>query len=115
MGEQSGPGFKKRTVALTINDITSDTSASPELVLANDDIGASPIFTHVWPGSDELNAQLRQVVLDRMAVSPGQGGIVTPTATSGSNPVLRNWNAVPTGIVSAVPGRRSISFSVPPW
>jgi Putative 2OG-Fe(II) oxygenase len=71
MGEQSGPGFKKRTVALTINDITSDTSASPELVLANDDIGASPIFTHVWPGSDELNAQLRQVVLDRMAVSPG--------------------------------------------
>src|SRR4051794_4844877 len=71
MGEQSGPGFKNRTVALTINDVSSNTSASPGLVLANDDIGASPIFTHVWHGSDELNAQLRQVVLDRMAVSPG--------------------------------------------
>src|SRR3712207_290040 len=33
--------------------------------------GASPLFTHVWPYSDELNAQLRQVIRDRMAVSPG--------------------------------------------
>ena len=46
---------------------------------------------------------------------PGHGGIVTPTAASGSRPVLQNWNAVPTGIVSAMPGRRSISRSVPSW
>jgi hypothetical protein len=56
---------------LTIDHIAFDETASAGLTLAKDDFGASPIFTHVWPDCDELNAQLRQVVLDRMAVLPG--------------------------------------------
>ncbi len=38
------------------------------------------------------------------SASPGQGGVVNPTATSGSSLVERNWNLVPTGIVIATPG-----------
>jgi hypothetical protein len=56
---------------LTIDDVTSDDTASEGFTLAKDDLGASPIFTHRWPDCDKLNAQLRQVVLDRMALSPG--------------------------------------------
>src|SRR5215217_745264 len=56
---------------MTVDDVTSGRTAVPEFTLTGDDIGASPLFTHFWPDCDELNAQLRQVVLDRMAVSPG--------------------------------------------
>jgi putative 2-oxoglutarate-Fe(II)-dependent oxygenase superfamily protein len=56
---------------LTLDDISAEKAASAGLALAETHLGASPVFTHVWPASDELNAQLRQVVLDRMAVSPG--------------------------------------------
>src|SRR3954447_2439049 len=35
---------------------------------------------------------------------PGQGGIVTPTASIGSSPSTRNWNRVPAGIASDRPG-----------
>jgi hypothetical protein len=51
--------------------MASEESAPAGLTLAKNDLGTSPIFTHVWPDSDELNAQLRTIVLDRMAVSPG--------------------------------------------
>jgi hypothetical protein len=70
-GATSGAGFEKRPVVLTIDDVTSDDTASEGFTLAKVDLGASPLFTHVWPDCDELNAQLRQVVLDRMALSPG--------------------------------------------
>jgi Putative 2OG-Fe(II) oxygenase len=56
---------------MTVDDVTSDRTAFSGFTLAEDDIGASPLFTHFWPDCDELNAQLRQIVLDRMAVSPG--------------------------------------------
>jgi hypothetical protein len=56
---------------LTIGDKASAESATAGLPLAKNDLGTSPIFTHVWPDSDELNAQLRTIVLNRMAVSPG--------------------------------------------
>ena len=41
----------------------------------------------------------------RASSSPGQGGIVTATAASGSAPSLRSWNRVPVGIASETPGR----------
>ena len=41
------------------------------------------------------------------SVSPGQGGVVNPMATSGSSLVERNWNLVPTGIVIDTPGPTS--------
>lgn len=56
---------------MTIDDITSHRSVPAGLTLTKDNLGASPLFTHVWPDCHELNAQLRQIVLERMAVSPG--------------------------------------------
>lgn len=56
---------------MTVDEIVVDDRASARLTLATNDLGTSPIFTHVWPDSDELNAQLRRIVLDRMAVSHG--------------------------------------------
>jgi hypothetical protein len=56
---------------VTIDDITRGGTAAAAFTLAEENLGASPLFTHVWPDCDEVNAQLRQVVLDRMAVSPG--------------------------------------------
>jgi hypothetical protein len=56
---------------VNIDNITSDATASTGLTLSKDGVGGSPVFMHVWPDCDQLNAQLRQVVLDRMAVSPG--------------------------------------------
>ena len=41
----------------------------------------------------------------RASSSPGQGGMVTATAASGSAPSLRSWNRVPVGIASDTPGR----------
>src|SRR5262245_16764437 len=35
--------------------------------------------------------------------SPGHGGIVIPTAESGSDPIERNWKWVPSGIVTHTP------------
>lgn len=35
------------------------------------EIGTTPIFTHVWPDSAELDAELRRLVLARMATTPG--------------------------------------------
>jgi Putative 2OG-Fe(II) oxygenase len=63
--------WEEGPVAMTVDDVTSDRTAFSGFTLAEDDIGASPLFTHFWPDCDELNAQLRQIVLDRMAVSPG--------------------------------------------
>jgi hypothetical protein len=34
---------------------------------------------------------------------PGQGGMVTATASSGPSPVARNWNAVPAEIAIETP------------
>jgi Putative 2OG-Fe(II) oxygenase len=62
---------ERRAVTLSIADVTSHGAAPAGVTLEETDLGASPVFTHLWPGCDELNAQLRRVVLDRMAVSPG--------------------------------------------
>src|SRR5262249_41211901 len=45
---------------------------------------------------------------------PGQGGLVEMTRDSGSAPVERNWKLVPSGIVSASPGDRSVTSSGAP-
>ncbi len=42
---------------------------------------------------------------------PGQGGMVTPTASSGSSPSARNWKDVPTGMSSDIPGCTSTTNS----
>lgn len=46
---------------------------------------------------------------DRRFVSPGQGGIAKQTNSSGSTPVHRYWNAVPTGMSMDTPLRRAVS------
>lgn len=46
-------------------------ASAPDVDPSRTEIGASPIFTHVWPDSTELNARLRQLVLERMATTPG--------------------------------------------
>ena len=56
---------------MTIDEIALDAPAQAGILLAKDELGASRLFTHVWPDCDELNRQLRRVVLDRMAASPG--------------------------------------------
>lgn len=56
---------------MTTDGIALDVPVSTGLRPARDGLGLSPLFTHVWPDTDEFNAQLRQVVLERMAVSPG--------------------------------------------
>lgn len=56
---------------MTIEEIASDRSSSGTAMLAEDGLGTSPLFSHVWPDSDVLNAQLRRMILARMAVSPG--------------------------------------------
>jgi len=45
--------------------------AAPDLPLSRTDHGASPLFRYVWPDSEDLNSELRRVVLENMAVSPG--------------------------------------------
>lgn len=50
--------------------------AGPEIAVKPDldrpmAIGGSPIFTVQWPDTDELNAQLREVVLRKKATTPG--------------------------------------------
>jgi hypothetical protein len=56
---------------MTTGDSTVARAVAAGLTLATDSLGGSPLFTHTWPNSENLNAQLRQVVLGRMAVSPG--------------------------------------------
>ena len=56
---------------MTIQDIEPDVTASAAPALTGTALGSSPIFTHVWPDSADLNARLRRVVLDRQAVDPG--------------------------------------------
>src|SRR6516162_7351066 len=46
--------------------------------------------------------------------APGQGGIVTATASSGSSPSQRNWKCVPVGIVIETPGVTSTISSRSP-
>ncbi|WP_169747804.1 putative 2OG-Fe(II) oxygenase [Pseudonocardia acaciae] len=53
---------------MSIDDLTS---SEPGLRLSRSRIGTSPVFSHVWEDHAELNARLRQVVLDKMAVTPG--------------------------------------------
>ncbi len=45
---------------------------------------------------------------------PGQGGMVAPTAVSGSSPSDRNWKRVPTGMVMDMPGPTSTVSSRSP-
>lgn len=54
---------------MTLQDLTPATAGT--FALVDDGLGRSPLLSHVWPGSDALNAELRRVILDRMAVSPG--------------------------------------------
>src|SRR6266542_5557478 len=42
---------------------------------------------------------------------PGQGGMVTPIADSGSSASARSWNTVPTGSVTQTPGFTATTFS----
>ncbi len=66
---------------MSIDDLRSGTQPSSGTVSATGDggpaglerteIGSSPIFTHVWPDSAALNAELRRLVLGRMATTPG--------------------------------------------
>lgn len=60
---------------MSIDDRTAPAPATraddPAPDLSRTTIGASPIFTHVWPDGAELNEQLRRLVLERMATSPG--------------------------------------------
>ena len=44
--------------------------------------------------------------------SPGHGGMVVPTAISGSGETERNWKWIPTGIVMATPGSTSTISSL---
>jgi hypothetical protein len=50
---------------MTTDDITVARAVAAGLALATDSLGGSPLFTHTWPNSENLNAQLRQVVLGR--------------------------------------------------
>jgi hypothetical protein len=46
-------------------------ASAPDVDPTRTEIGASPVFSHVWPDSDELNARIRQLVEERMATTPG--------------------------------------------
>lgn len=72
--------LERETRAVSIDDLdrsetvtaeTDHSASAPNLGLSRTEIGASPIFTHVWPDCADLNAELRRVVLERMATSPG--------------------------------------------
>ncbi|MDT7665623.1 MAG: hypothetical protein QOD04_5179, partial [Pseudonocardiales bacterium] len=47
----------------TVTAETDHSASAPDLGLSRTEIGASPVFTHVWPGCADLNAELRRVVL----------------------------------------------------
>jgi hypothetical protein len=40
--------------------------------------------------------------------APGQGGMVAISRCNASAPVVRNWKCVPTGMVTHIPGARSV-------
>src|SRR5664279_1245818 len=48
------------------------------------------------------------------SAAPGQGGMVTATASSGESPVARNWKAAPTGIVTEIPAATATVASSSP-
>lgn len=80
-GKEPGPALEKQgTLAVSIDGIqssgpvtvgTDNSTSAPDLELGRSELGASPLFSHVWSDCAQLNTQLRRLILERMAISPG--------------------------------------------